>query len=66
MRTNGLKCDVVERWISFAQRNNDGGFNIIDIIALDPKKGVIGVQSTGSDFSGHDKKIMVDHKQDTG
>lgn len=58
----GLVCAIVERWIPRANIRRDL-FGIIDIIALDPARGVVGVQSCGNDFSGHDKKIREEKVQ---
>lgn len=46
-----------------------GGFRkdflgCIDLIALDPQRGVIGVQSTGQDFSGHLRKLTEERAQE--
>jgi len=39
-------------------------FGFIDIIALDPKRGVIAVQSTGSDFAEHYTKITTERREE--
>lgn len=63
LRAKGMKCGIVEKWNRFVPRANGGMgvrqdlFGIIDIIALDPERGVVGVQSTGQDFAGHHKKL---------
>lgn len=67
LKEQGLRCAIVEKW------NQYGGlhgtrvdlFNIIDIIALDPINGVIGVQSCGSSFSEHYKKLTEEHAQES-
>lgn len=70
LKKRGMKSGVTERWISQVWVGNGQRgirkdlFGIIDIIALDLKRGVIGVQSTGSDFSGHDRKIMGEKRQE--
>jgi hypothetical protein len=56
LKDEGYRCGIVERWIQAIRKRQDL-FNIIDIIALDPDKGVIGVQSTGQDFAGHFRKL---------
>jgi hypothetical protein len=68
LHRKGLKCGIVEKWNPFVRRK-DGGrgirmdlFGFIDIIALDPNRGVIGVQSTGNDFAGHDRKIRIERR----
>jgi hypothetical protein len=70
LRSRGLECDIAERYLQHAIRG-DGGrgvrkdlFGIIDIIALDPYRGVVGVQSTGQAFSDHFKKITIEKKEE--
>lgn len=63
LKTRGLKCAMVEKWNAHAKIRQDM-FGIIDIIALDPTRGIVGVQSTGTDFSEHDKKLMVEKAQE--
>ncbi len=38
-------------------------FGFIDIIALDPLEGVIAIQSCGSDFAAHARKLMEERNQ---
>ncbi len=60
LREKGMRVGMVERF------NHHAGpfgirqdlFGIIDMIALDKTRGVVGVQSTGQDFSGHMQKIL--------
>jgi hypothetical protein len=40
-------------------------FGIIDIIALDPERGVVGIQSCGQDFAAHERKILIERAQET-
>lgn len=63
LRKQGMVCGIVERWIAQARIRRDL-FGIIDIIALDPARGVVGVQSTGTDFSGHHRKLTEDRIQE--
>ena len=62
LREQGFYCEIVEKWNSFTRTRKDY-LDIIDILALDPNRGVIGVQSTGQAFSEHLKKILIE-KQD--
>jgi hypothetical protein len=39
-------------------------FGIIDVLALDPQRGVVGVQSTGNDFAGHMRKLTEERAQE--
>lgn len=67
-REQGMTIGMVERWIP--NKGHPGGgfrqdlFNIIDAIALLPGQ-VIGIQSTGSDFSGHLKKLTEEKAPET-
>lgn len=62
-----MKCAIVERFNRFAGPHGirQDLFGIIDIIALHPSRGVVGVQSTGQDFAGHFQKITREKAQDT-
>lgn len=59
LRDKGMKCAIVEKFNRFAGSNGQRQdmFGIIDIVALDKKYGVIGVQSCGTAFSQHVKKL---------
>ena len=67
LRESGNICAVVEKW------NPYGGthgirvdlFNIIDILVLDPERGVRGIQCCGSDYSGHVRKLTEDKAQNS-
>jgi hypothetical protein len=63
----GMKVGIVERFNSHAGPFGirQDLFFIIDIIGLDPEKGVVGIQSCGQDFAGHMKKICIEHYQET-
>ncbi len=73
LRNQGRVCAVVEKWNAFAKKPGQDGppgirvdlFGIIDIIALDPERGVVGVQCCGQDFAGHFRKITVEKAQET-
>jgi hypothetical protein len=67
LKNQGRKCGIVERFNSFVGPHGirQDLFGIIDIIALDPERGVIGVQACGQDFSGHFKKITIDRAEQT-
>jgi len=55
----GRVCGIVERFNMYAGPHGirQDLFGFIDIIALDRKEGIIGVQSCGQAFSAHYKKI---------
>jgi len=62
LRNQGRLVDVVERWTPIPTLPSKGIrrdlFGFIDLIALDPRRGIIGIQSFGSSFSEHIRKIM--------
>jgi len=65
-RKQGRVCGIVERWLPLG-----GGagfrkdlFGIIDLIALDPARGVVGIQSCGSSWSEHVKKLTEGKAQE--
>ena len=66
LRDCEYRCGIVERWLpipgGFGRRKDL--FNIIDIIALTPD-GVLGVQSCGSSFSEHWKKLTETEAEQT-
>lgn len=63
LRDKGMVCAIVERWNPHAGIRQDL-FGIIDILALDPERGVIGIQSTGSAFSQHADKLLNERAQE--
>ena len=66
LRERGLVCAIVEKWNRFAGPHGirQDLFGIIDILALDPQRGVVGVQSTGQDFAGHFRKLTEERPQE--
>jgi len=74
LRERGLVCAIVERWNPFGGpmrpdgsgrvgRRNDL-FGILDIIALDPERGVVGIQSCGGNFAAHLRKMQEEMAQE--
>ncbi len=59
IRSQGWEADIVERFNPYAGKfgQRKDCFNVIDIIAMG-ENSILGIQSTGQDFSGHDKKIL--------
>lgn len=53
LKTMGFTYQVVERWNPFAKRRVDL-FGIIDILAMRPGAGIIGIQTT--DHTSHSKR----------
>jgi hypothetical protein len=67
LRDRGLVCAIVEKYNAYAGPHGlrQDLFGIIDVLALDPERGVIGVQSCGQDFSGHRAKMLEERHQET-
>jgi len=64
LRNQGRICDIVERWVKFSE---GGGcrkdlFGIIDILALDPARGIVGIQSTSGNCTSQHKKKLFEEK----
>lgn len=68
LKNNGLRCAVVEKWNPHVGPYGirQDLFGIIDVLALDPQRGVVGVQCcAGSGFRGHWRKLTEEHAQET-
>ncbi len=74
LRERGLVCAIVEKWNPFGGplrpdgqgrvgRRNDL-FGILDVLALDPERGVVGIQSCGGDFMDHFRKMTQEMVQE--
>lgn len=65
LKEQGRICAIVERYNPHAGMFGirQDLFGIIDIIALDPSRGVIGVQSCGNSFREHWVKITEECAQ---
>ncbi len=67
MRDQGRVCGIVERFNShvgpFGVRQDL--FGIIDIIALSPDLGVVGIQACGQDFAKHVRTIIEEKAQES-
>ena len=59
IRSQGWDADIVEHYNPYAGKIGirKDLFGVIDIIALG-EKGIIGIQSCGSSFSQHERKIL--------
>lgn len=66
LRDQGMVCGIVERFNPYVGPHGirQDLFGCIDIIALDPERGVIGVQSCGQDFAGHRRKMLEERCQE--
>lgn len=62
LRQEGRICGIVERFLPYAGKHGQRAdlFGFIDIIVLDPIRGIIGVQSCGQAFAEHYRKITED------
>jgi len=74
LKKQGLPAAVVEKWVAYHKKPGQPGppgvridlFGIIDIIALDYDRGVVGIQTcSGSGYSAHYQKITVDNRENT-
>jgi hypothetical protein len=65
LKNQGRVCGIVERYNAFVGPHGirQDLFGIIDIIALDPERGVVGVQSCGQAFAAHERKILEECAQ---
>jgi len=61
LRAQGMVCGMVEKWVPVPTHPGGGFrkdlFGFIDILALDPHRGIVAIQSCGQAFSEHYKKI---------
>lgn len=66
LRQQGLVCAIVEKFNHHAGQHGirQDLFGIVDILALDPQRGFVGVQCTGQDFSGHFNKMTKEKPQE--
>ena len=66
LRDQGRIAGIVEKFNPYAGKFGirQDLFGIIDIIALDKERGVVGVQSTGQGFSEHHKKLTIEKRQE--
>jgi len=67
LKNQGRRCGIVEKWNAFVGPHGirQDLFGIIDIIALDPERGVVGVQCCSGGMSDHYKKITEERIQET-
>jgi hypothetical protein len=68
LRERGDVCAVVEKWNAYGGPHGirQDLFGIIDILVLDPEKGVIGIQAcAGSGFRAHIRKLTEERAENT-
>jgi hypothetical protein len=66
LRNQGRKVAIVERYNAFVgpHGTRQDLFGIIDVIALDPERGVVGVQSCGQAFAAHERKLLEERAEE--
>lgn len=66
LKQQGRVCAIVEKFNSYAGEHGRriDLFGIIDVLALDPERGVVGIQSTGQDFAAHLRKLTEEKIQE--
>lgn len=67
-RNLGMICGVVERWIP-NPKHPGGGFRadfmgFLDMLYMSKADGIVGVQSCGSDYAAHRRKILVERREE--
>lgn len=67
LKNNGRRCAIVEKWNPYVGPHGirQDLFGIIDILALDPEQGVIGIQCCGGDFRKHFRKMTEERAQES-
>ncbi|MEN8764133.1 MAG: hypothetical protein ABF290_17110 [Thiogranum sp.] len=66
LRNLGRKCAIVEKFNAHVGPHGirQDMFGIIDVIALDPERGVVGIQSCGQNFAAHARKFFDERAQE--
>jgi len=66
LKSLGRRCGIVERFNAYVGPHGvrQDLFGIIDIIALDPERGVVGIQSCGQNFAEHVRKFTDERHQE--
>jgi len=66
LKNNGRVCAIVEKWNPHVGPHGirQDLFGIIDVLALDPERGVVGVQCCGGDFASHYRKMTEERAQE--
>ena len=68
LRNNGRVCAIVEKWNPHVGPHGirQDLFGIIDVLALDPETGVVGIQCcSGSGYQAHLRKICSERAQES-
>lgn len=61
-RQLGRVCAIAEKW-QLNPRHPAGGyrrdlFGFIDVVSLDPERGIVAIQSCGQSFAAHRRKLL--------
>ena len=66
LRDQGRVCAIVEKWNQYAGPHGcrQDLFGFIDILALDPERGVVAIQSCGQSFAEHYRKLTIERSQE--
>ena len=66
LRNQGRRCAIVEKWNAYVGPAGvrQDLFGIIDVLALDPERGVVGVQSCGQSFAAHERKLLEERHEE--
>ena len=67
LKNNGRVCAIVERWNPHVGTHGirQDLFGIIDVLALDPERGVVGVQCCSGGLAAHYRKMTEERCQET-
>ena len=67
LKNNGRVCAIVEKWNPHVGLHGirQDLFGIIDVLALDPERGVVGVQCCSGSMASHYRKITEERIQET-
>ena len=66
LRGLGRRCGIVERFNPYGGPHGvrQDLFGFIDIICIDPVKGIVAIQSCGTDWSGHVHKLLEERHEE--
>lgn len=66
LREQGLVCAIVEKWNPYGGPHGirQDLFGIVDVLALDPRRGFVGVQCCSGTHAAHMRKMTEDKAQE--
>jgi len=68
LREQGSICEKVERWNPYGGAGHgirQDLLGIIDILVLDPERGVVGIQACGQSTASHIRKLTIEKSQES-